>query len=101
MSPIHTATATLPPRLLIYGAEGVGKTTFAASFPAPVFLQTEDGCPAGLEIVTFGVLAKYDDVITAITALGHETFDRSPIINSASRIPDLRLNYIEAIDQQT
>jgi hypothetical protein len=27
-----------------------------------------------------------------------DAFDRSPIINSASRIPDLRLNYIEAID---
>ena len=32
-----------PPRLLVYGVAGVGKTRLAASAPAPVFLQTEDG----------------------------------------------------------
>ena len=35
---IRTVTATLPPRLLVHGQEGVGKTTLAAKFPAPVFL---------------------------------------------------------------
>ena len=34
----------LPPRVLIHGQEGVGKTTSAASFQAR-FLQTEDGTP--------------------------------------------------------
>ena len=32
-----------PPRIMIYGSEGVGKSTFAASSPKPVFVQTEDG----------------------------------------------------------
>jgi hypothetical protein len=32
-----------PPRLLIYGVPGIGKTTFAASMPNPVFLPIEDG----------------------------------------------------------
>jgi hypothetical protein len=69
---VRTTTATLPPRIIIHGKEGSGKTTLAEKFPGPIFLQTEDGCPAGLSIATFGVLAKYDDVIGAITALGHE-----------------------------
>ena len=30
-----------PPRLFVYGQEGVGKTSLAASAPNPVFVQTE------------------------------------------------------------
>lgn len=32
-----------PPRIMIYGSEGVGKSTFGASAPNPIFIQTEDG----------------------------------------------------------
>lgn len=32
-----------PPRLLIYGTKGIGKSTLAASAPSPVFLDVEDG----------------------------------------------------------
>jgi GTPase SAR1 family protein len=69
MSTIHTTTATLPPRVLIYGPEGVGKTTLAAKFPAPVFLQTEDGCPGNLTISTFGALGDYKPVREALSFL--------------------------------
>ena len=31
-----------PPRILIYGTDGVGKSTFAACAPKPIFTQTED-----------------------------------------------------------
>ena len=34
---IHEAAATLPPRVLVHGQEGVGKTTLAAKFPHAVF----------------------------------------------------------------
>lgn len=34
---------TLPPRIVVYGPPGVGKTTYAASAPSPVFLALEDG----------------------------------------------------------
>lgn len=37
-----------PPRILIYGPPGMGKTTFAAEFPSPVFLSIEDGFPRDL-----------------------------------------------------
>jgi hypothetical protein len=32
-----------PPRILLYGQEGVGKSSFAAGAPSPIFLPTEDG----------------------------------------------------------
>ena len=32
-----------PQKVVIYGAEGVGKTTLAAAFPNPLFIDTEGG----------------------------------------------------------
>jgi hypothetical protein len=69
---IHIVTATLQPRILVHGQEGVGKTTLAARFPAPVFLQTEDGTPTGIEIASFGRLQSFGEVHGAVTALASE-----------------------------
>ena len=33
----------LPPRVVLYGVEGIGKSTFANNAPKPIFLPTEDG----------------------------------------------------------
>jgi AAA domain len=72
LADVRPVTATLPPRLLIHGCEGVGKTTLAAGFPKPVFLQTEDGTPGKLELASFGLLEDLNSVREAITALGNE-----------------------------
>lgn len=46
-----TAKASdLPPRLLIYGPEKMGKTSLACEFPNPIFLRVECGPPEGLEL---------------------------------------------------
>jgi hypothetical protein len=68
---IHRTKATHAPRILVHGKEGTGKTTLAARFPAPIFLQTEDGCPGGLELTSFGPLENVAGVREAIIALGN------------------------------
>lgn len=68
-----------PPRVLIYGGPGVGKTTLASEFPEPVFLQTEEG-PGDLEITGFGMLKTYDAVIEAISALAAEEHDFCTVV---------------------
>ena len=40
---IHSGKCSKPPRLLIYGSEGIGKSTLGASAPKPIFVPTEDG----------------------------------------------------------
>lgn len=39
---IETTKINKPPTVVIYGAHGVGKSTFAASAPSPIFIRTED-----------------------------------------------------------
>jgi hypothetical protein len=80
MTNIHPATATLPPRILVHGAEGTGKTTFAAKFPAPVFIQTEDGCPSKLTINTFGVLDSYKSVLGCLSFLGTQQHSHRTLV---------------------
>ncbi len=39
---IHKGKREMPPRILVYGIEGVGKSTLGASAPDPIFIPTED-----------------------------------------------------------
>lgn len=40
---VKTGLQKKPPRVVLHGVHGVGKSTWAANAPAPIFLQTEDG----------------------------------------------------------
>ena len=40
---IQTGRQSKPPRVLLYGVEGIGKSTFGSEAPKPIFIQTEDG----------------------------------------------------------
>ena len=37
---IQSGRENRPPRIMIYGSEGVGKSTFGASAPGAIFIQT-------------------------------------------------------------
>lgn len=43
LSTVTKGKSQRPPRILIHGGEGIGKSTFGASAPDPIFIQTEDG----------------------------------------------------------
>lgn len=45
---IRKDVARGPDRIQLTGTEGIGKTTFAADAPSPIFLCAEDGIPAAL-----------------------------------------------------
>lgn len=57
-----------PPKMIIYGPQGIGKTTFGAGFPSPILLPLEKGW-GNLRIKRFPKAESYHDVMSAIGAL--------------------------------
>jgi hypothetical protein len=56
------------PRVMLYGVEGIGKTTFAAGAPTPIFIRTEDGL-GSIKADHFPMAESADNVIEAIGSL--------------------------------
>jgi len=70
-SALHSVTIgdeIRPPRTIVYGTDKIGKTTFAAGAPAPIFLRSEDGLGV-LQVPAFPPAQSLDDVLGAVAAL--------------------------------
>jgi hypothetical protein len=60
-----------PKRVLLYGCEGIGKSTFAAGAPATIFLGAEDGTTQ-LDVARFPEPRSWADCLQAVEALTSE-----------------------------
>lgn len=79
---IKKANSVVPPKkIIIYGVQGVGKTTFGASFPNPVLLPVEDGASA-VDVDAFPVVTTYQNIIDAITDLHGEHNYKTLVVDS-------------------
>ena len=68
-----------PPRIMIYGSEGGGKSTFAALAPNPVFVQTEDGL-SEIDCSKFPLAKSFDDVVLQLQAVRDEQHDYGTVV---------------------
>lgn len=67
----RTTRAAQPPRVVIHGPHGVGKSTLGASAFAPIFMPLEDGL-AGIEVDAFPMLGTWAEVREALRVLETE-----------------------------
>lgn len=74
-----TQRAAKPPRVVIHGPHGVGKSTLGANAYNPVFLPLEDGL-GGIETSSFPILQSYDEVKQALSSLLTEEHDFGTVI---------------------
>lgn len=68
-----------PPKIIIYGTQGVGKTTIAANFPKPVFVRTEDGM-AGIQADATPLCETYDQFSKYISDLASQEHDYKTVV---------------------
>jgi hypothetical protein len=76
---LRSTTALSAPRILIHGVAGVGKTTFAAAAPKPVFIQTEDGLGT-LEVPRFPLARTFEEVMEGLAALYTDAHDFETVV---------------------
>lgn len=79
ISSITKGREAQPPRIMIYGSEGVGKSTFAALAPNPVFVQTEDGL-SEIDCSKFPLAKSFDDVVLQLQAVRDEQHDYGTVV---------------------
>lgn len=65
---VQRGTVQSPFRIVVYGAEGVGKTTFGASAPSPIMLGTETGS-GELDVARFPRPESWSDMLDAVREL--------------------------------
>lgn len=66
-------------RVLLYGPEGVGKTTWASEAPSPIYLGAEDGT-SQLDIARFPEPERWEDVFAAVEQLLTSNHDYQTLV---------------------
>lgn len=74
LAAVTRGTLDRPLRVVLYGVEGIGKSTFGADAPAPIFLGAEDGT-AHLDVARFPQPRTWADAVDALRVLHGEKHD--------------------------
>lgn len=82
----------------ILGDAGVGKSTFASTFPRSVFIRAEDGL-ASIDIDALPLLASVPELWQQLTALINEEHNyKTVIIDSVTKLESMFIDYVMAND---
>jgi len=93
---IHRGKEPLPPRITLYGPEGVGKSTCGSGAPGAVFIDVEGGL-GEIECARFPRVKTIEDVFAALTELRSTPHDfKSVVIDTADALERVRQMYPEA-----
>lgn len=76
---IRSGVDNKPPRILIFGPHGVGKSTFGADAPSPIFLPTEDGLGM-LDVPRFPIPASFDEAMECMNVLATEQHSYTTLV---------------------
>jgi hypothetical protein len=68
-----------PMRIVCYGVEKIGKSTFAAGAPSPIFIGAEDGT-GELDVTRFPEPHRWQDVLDAVQVLIDDPHDHKTVV---------------------
>jgi hypothetical protein len=75
-----TGLVEVPDRVLLYGTEGIGKSTFAAKAPKPIFITPERDGTARIDTARFPAPDSWADIIDSIDALVSDEHDYQTVV---------------------
>jgi hypothetical protein len=81
LSSLKSSKSTKPPITLIYGVDGIGKSSLAAEWPDPIYLPTAgERPPSDVDIPTPGTIESLDDLLDIMRELIDTDHDRKTVI---------------------
>lgn len=79
LSSIHKGKQRRAPRIFLYATHGIGKSTFAAAAPSPIFITTEDGL-GSIDTASFPLSQSSADIMGAISTLYTEQHEFQTVV---------------------
>lgn len=83
-----------PRRILLYGTQGIGKSTWASMAPNPIFLPTEDGL-ADIDTFKYPLLTRYEDFMSALSEIYTQDHEfKTLVVDSIDWLEKLIWDYV-------
>lgn len=81
LSSLKSSKSQNPPITLIYGVDGIGKSSLGAEWPDPIYLPTAgERPPSDVDVPTPGVIESFDDLLDIMRELIETDHDRKTVI---------------------
>lgn len=90
--PITKGKVKTAKKVVIYGPEGIGKSTLASQFPEPVFVDTE-GSTKELDVARYPVPKTWNDVVTDVNDFVESMPGKTLIIDTADWAEQLCISH--------
>lgn len=68
-----------PPLIVLYGTDGVGKSTFAANAPKPIFIGAENGTDQ-LDVARMPRVSTWQDILESVDELGTQKHEYKTLV---------------------
>lgn len=80
-------------RTVIYGPEGIGKSTLASQFPDVVFVDFEHGTDS-MDVARFDTPEDFDGVLTLLSSIAQEDVCKTVVLDTADKLEQLISRHI-------
>lgn len=80
-------------KVVIYGPEGIGKTTLASQFPDPLFIDTEGGT-AHLDVARVEDIYDWENLVDSIAQIAKEDLCKTLVIDTADWAEQMCITHV-------
>lgn len=94
LADVSAEAVAMPARVMTYGVDGIGKTTFWSQAPKPIFIPTEDGATR-IEVAKFPLCETWDSLLECLRVLCREEHDyQTAVVDSADWAQALAVKFV-------
>ena len=87
-----------PQKVVVYGPEGIGKSTFASHFPDPLFLDIEDST-SQLDVKRIQGINSWEMLLSLISQINRERPCKTVVVDTADWAEKLCIQHVCAVNK--
>ena len=88
-----------PQKVVVYGPEGIGKSTFASHFPDPLFLDIEDST-SQLDVKRIQGINSWEMLLSLISQINRERPCKAVVVDTADWAEKLCIQHVCAVNKK-